>query len=173
MHEIHIYFYLFSFAEISTMIFKSYWPLTLVLLECVCYSTSTSIPKEVLDEVETNLLSLFGFRRRPRIDRSKVVIPEAMLRMYEKQIGHPYDTASIPRPGLHTMSANTVRSYTHIGRCFLYRTFSLAKKLVIWLYSVCPYKNYELIIWITSDNILITCTYVPIIRLRGTYRHII
>lgn len=86
------------------------------MLDFICWTTATSIPKEVLTEVETNLLTLFGFNKRPRVNRTKVIIPDAMLRLYEKQIGHPYDTASIPRPGLHTTSANTVRSFTHIGR---------------------------------------------------------
>lgn len=78
--------------------------------------TSTPVPKEVLVEVENNLLTLFGMQKKPKIDRSKIVIPEAMLRLYEQQIGHPYDTVAIPRPGLHTTSANTVRSFSHIGK---------------------------------------------------------
>lgn len=89
-----------------------------VLLDCVHWTTSSSqVPKEVLAEVENNLLSLFGFQKRPQVDRSKIVIPEAMLRLYEQQIGHPYDTIAIPRPGLHTNSANTIRSFSHIGKC--------------------------------------------------------
>lgn len=88
-----------------------------VLLDCARWSTSSSqVPKEVIVEVENNLLSLFGFRRRPKIDKTKIEIPEAMLRLYEQQIGQPYDTVAIPRPGLHTNSANTVRSFSHIGR---------------------------------------------------------
>lgn len=61
-------------------------------------------------------MSLFGFRKRPIVDRSKIVIPQAMLDMYERQMNHPLDTASIPRPGLHTKSANTIRSFTHVGK---------------------------------------------------------
>lgn len=73
-------------------------------------------PKEVKAEVETNLKNLFGFKQWPKIDKSKVVIPKAMLELYEKQTGFSLETASIPRKGWHTRSANTVRSFTHIGR---------------------------------------------------------
>ncbi|KAJ8953833.1 hypothetical protein NQ318_006683 [Aromia moschata] len=91
------------------------WLVILATLEC-CWKTSSSsnLPKEVLAEVETNLLSLFGFKNRPKVDKSKVYIPQAMLEMYEKQMGFPLDTASIPKRGFHTRSANTIRSFTHI-----------------------------------------------------------
>lgn len=95
-------------------------PLVIVVLLDFVHSipkaASTQIQKEVLVEVENNLLTLFGMHKKPEIDRSKVVIPEAMLRLYEKQIGHPYDTIAIPRPGLHTNTANTIRSFSHIGK---------------------------------------------------------
>ncbi|KAF5294025.1 hypothetical protein FQA39_LY13579 [Lamprigera yunnana] len=90
------------------------WLLAMVLLDSTWWTYSSSVPQEALAEVEANLLSLFGFRKRPRIDRSKVVIPQVMLDLYRKQTGHKLDTASIHRPGLHTKSANTVRSFTHI-----------------------------------------------------------
>lgn len=92
-----------------------YWLLT-VLLQFSWWGSTSSVPKETLEAVEANLMSLFGFRKRPNIDRSKVVIPKAMLDMYERQMGHPLDTSSIPRAGLHTQSANTIRSFTHVGR---------------------------------------------------------
>lgn len=89
----------------------------MVLLDSIWWACSSSVPKEALGEVEANLLSLFGFRKRPRIDKSKVVIPQVMLDLYRRQTGHQYiDSASIPRPGLHTKSANTVRSFTHVGK---------------------------------------------------------
>nr|CAH7765283.1 unnamed protein product [Callosobruchus chinensis] len=97
------------------------WFAILTALQCCrrTYSTSNSLsskdlPKEVLHQVETNLMSLFGFRTRPKVDRSKLVIPDAMLKMYEKQMGFPLDTASIPKVGWNTKGANTVRSFTHI-----------------------------------------------------------
>lgn len=90
------------------------WLLAMVLVDSTWWASSSSVPQEALAEVEANLLSLFGFRKRPRIDRAKVVIPQAMLDLYRRQTGHRLDTASIHRPGLHTKSANTVRSFTHI-----------------------------------------------------------
>lgn len=74
-----------------------------------------------LVEVEKNLLSLFGFNKRPNVDRSKVVIPEAMKQLYAEIMGHEIDSVNMPKPGLHTKSANTVRSFTHEGKhiCFI------------------------------------------------------
>lgn len=110
---------LFSLFQIdSIMLFRNLLgPLVIVvLLDFVrCSEASTPLPKVILDEVESNLLSLFGMQKKPKIDRSQIVIPDAMLRLYEEQIGHPYDTIAIPRPGMHTNSANTVRSFSHLG----------------------------------------------------------
>ncbi|KAJ1519320.1 hypothetical protein ONE63_004619 [Megalurothrips usitatus] len=69
-------------------------------------------PPEVLQTVEKNLLSLFGFQRRPR-PSGKVVIPEAMVRLYKQQTGMDLDTDALPLPGRLTRSANTVRSFPH------------------------------------------------------------
>lgn len=71
--------------------------------------------KEVLAEVETNLRTLFGFKGRPKVDRSKLVIPQALIDLYEEQSGSKLDITSINRPGLFTQTANTIRSYTHVG----------------------------------------------------------
>ncbi|KAK7868990.1 hypothetical protein R5R35_013909 [Gryllus longicercus] len=64
-------------------------------------------------EVEANLLALFGLKRRPRPNRSKVVVPEAMMELYRRQAGHP-DAPALSLPGKLTRSANTVRSFTHV-----------------------------------------------------------
>lgn len=77
-------------------------------------SSSSTMPKEVLAEVETNLRTLFGFKGRPKVDRSKLIIPQALIDMYEEQSGSKLDITSINRPGLFTQTANTIRSYTHI-----------------------------------------------------------
>lgn len=78
-------------------------------------SISTSKPDpETLVEIEKNLLSLFGFPKRPKIDRSKVVIPEAMKQLYAQIMGHDLvDSVNVPKEGLNTRNANTVRSFTH------------------------------------------------------------
>ncbi|XP_055639918.1 protein decapentaplegic isoform X2 [Toxorhynchites rutilus septentrionalis] len=67
-----------------------------------------------LVEIEKNLLSLFGFPKRPKIDRSKVVIPEAMKQLYAQIMGHDLvDSVNVPKEGLNTRNANTVRSFIH------------------------------------------------------------
>lgn len=70
---------------------------------------------ETLVQIEKNLLSLFGFNKRPKVDRSKVVIPEAMKQLYAEIMGHELESVNLPKPGLLTQSANTVRSFTHEG----------------------------------------------------------
>lgn len=87
-------------------------------------SDSNSKPDpEALVEIEKNLLSLFGFPKRPKIDRTKVVIPEAMKQLYAQIMGHDLvDSVNVPKEGLNTRNANTVRSFTHEGN-FLYFYF--------------------------------------------------
>ena len=84
--------------------------------------------REALVEIEKSLLSLFGFPKRPKVDRSKVVIPDAMKQLYAQIMGHDLvDSVNVPKPGLHTKNANTVRSFTHEGKylfSFLLFTFS-------------------------------------------------
>lgn len=68
-----------------------------------------------LVEIENSLLSLFNMKRPPKIDRSKIIIPEPMKKLYAEIMGHELDSVNIPKPGLLTKSANTVRSFTHKG----------------------------------------------------------
>lgn len=78
---------------------------------------------EQLAEIEKNLLSLFGFSKRPRIDRSKIVIPDAMKKLYEQITGHRLDTElNLPKRSkptsdeLHLNNINTIRSFIHEGK---------------------------------------------------------
>lgn len=79
-------------------------------------------------QIENNLLSLFGFKSRPKlIDRSKIVIPEAMKQLYAEIMGHELrESVNLPKPGLHSKSANTVRSFTHEGKPVLYLLFIIS-----------------------------------------------
>lgn len=71
---------------------------------------------DTLVKVQNTLLSAFGLKRRPKnLDRSKIVIPEAMKKLYAEIMGQELDSINIPKPGLHTKTANTVRSFTHQG----------------------------------------------------------
>lgn len=78
--------------------------------------TVQNINKEALQQVESNLLSLFGLNRRPKVNRKNIQIPKAMLDLYKLQTGQDVDTSMLPLPGRHTRSANTVRTFTHQGR---------------------------------------------------------
>ncbi|XP_037957400.1 protein decapentaplegic-like [Teleopsis dalmanni] len=68
---------------------------------------------KILVEIESSLLSLFNMKRPPTIDRSKIVIPDAMKELYEQIMGQEINSINIPKRGLLTQSANTVRSFTH------------------------------------------------------------
>lgn len=70
---------------------------------------------QTLVQIEKNLLSLFGFEKRPKVDRSKIVIPEAMKQLYAQIMGHELDSLDVPKADLHNKDANTIRSYTHEG----------------------------------------------------------
>ncbi|XP_055859119.1 protein decapentaplegic [Episyrphus balteatus] len=80
-------------------------------------TTSTVIAKkpdpDTLVEIENSLLSLFNMKKPPKIDRTKIIIPEAMKKLYAQIMGEEFDSVNIPKPGLLTKSANTVRSFTH------------------------------------------------------------
>ncbi|XP_023017517.1 decapentaplegic morphogen [Leptinotarsa decemlineata] len=91
-----------------------FWLVPLIIFECSCRTLSSNLPKDVLEQAEAGLLSLFGFKGRPKIDKSKVVIPQIMIDLYERQTGLRLDTTSIPKKGWRTETANTVRSFTHI-----------------------------------------------------------
>lgn len=71
---------------------------------------------QTLVQIEKNLLSLFGFEKRPKVDRSKIVIPEAMKKLYAQIMGHELDSLDVPKADLHNKDANTIRSYTHEGK---------------------------------------------------------
>lgn len=88
-------------------------------------ATTEKLPitdKETQIKVEKNLLTLFGMAKRPKpIDRSKIVIPQAMKALYAEIMGEELrETVNFPKPGLHTKSANTVRSFTHEGMYIFY-----------------------------------------------------
>ncbi|XP_066588844.1 protein decapentaplegic isoform X2 [Prorops nasuta] len=66
---------------------------------------------QVIAGVEANLLSLLGFSKRPR-PLGPAHVPDSLKKLYLKQ--NKIGMADIARPGLHTRSANTVRSFPHI-----------------------------------------------------------
>lgn len=68
--------------------------------------------------MENALLTMLGMRRRPNVDRTKIVIPEEMIKLYEEMSGSKLDSINIPKPGLHTQTANTMRGFTHEGKYY-------------------------------------------------------
>lgn len=68
-------------------------------------------------KIKETLHSMFDMpKRRKPVDRSKIVIPEVMWQMYQELTGiEQRESVHLPRPGLHTKSANIVRSFTHEG----------------------------------------------------------
>lgn len=102
---------------------------------------------QTLVQIEKNLLSLFGFEKRPKVDRSKIVIPEAMKKLYAQIMGHELDSLEVPKADLHNKDANTIRSYTHEGELENYIFFS--SKLYIKL----PLIYYW--VWNHLDNYIV------------------
>ncbi|KAJ6646796.1 Protein decapentaplegic [Pseudolycoriella hygida] len=79
-------------------------------------STDTVLEPDKLREVESSLISIFGMNGRPKIiDRTKIVIPEEILNLYNEQVTAPYtmDSVTFNKPGVHTQTANTMRSFQH------------------------------------------------------------
>lgn len=88
--------------------------------EAIETSEKVTLDHDTQIKVEKNLLSIFGMTKRPnQIDRTKVVIPDAMKALYAEIMGEELrESVNLPKPGLHTKSANTVRSFTHEGESF-------------------------------------------------------
>lgn len=82
-------------------------------------SKSQQKPKlsdEEFMELEKKLLTVLGFEKRPKVDRSKIIIPEFMKQLYQKIMNQNINSVNLPKPGMHTRNANTVRSFTHEGK---------------------------------------------------------
>lgn len=81
-------------------------------------ATNEKLDDETKVKVEKNLLSLFGMTKRPNpIDRKDIVIPESMKQLYAEMMGDELkESVNLPKPGLLTKSANTVRSFIHEGK---------------------------------------------------------
>jgi len=81
-----------------------------VLLVMQVYSVYSASPQEI----EAQLLSYLGMKRRPKPDN--LVIPEHMIKMYEQQSGLEFETTNFATAGKHTGSANTLRSLNCINK---------------------------------------------------------
>lgn len=116
----------------------------------------TKPDSETQVQIEKNLLSLFGMNSRPRsIDRSKVIIPEAMKQLYAEITGQELRTTNLPKPGLHTKSANTVRSFQHEGNCLFVPIYILQLFFFLLLIHLKPVRDLHirsLVDWWTQKS---------------------
>lgn len=69
--------------------------------------------EEVIAGMEASLLSLLGFTKRPR-PQGQAHIPKSLKELHARQ--NAIGIADIAKAGIHTRSANTVRSFPHIGK---------------------------------------------------------
>ncbi|XP_024887270.1 protein decapentaplegic-like [Temnothorax curvispinosus] len=68
---------------------------------------------QVIAGMEASLLSLLGLAKRPR-PQGQAYIPHSLRELYDRQ--NAIGIADIAKPGIHARSANTVRSFPHIGK---------------------------------------------------------
>lgn len=119
------------------------------ILAC-CWGRTLSIPQQLINEFKTAMLPLFGFKDRPKVDGTKFQVPETLKELYQKQIDYHLDTASIPLPGLHTQSANTIRSFTHVGKHLWHLLFKLSPKTFHMLANW--FKTSYISTWVLYDS---------------------
>ena len=84
--------------------------LALAICGAVTQVSANSSPQEV----EAQLLSYLGMKRRPK--PSNIVVPEFMIKMYEQQSGLEYETTNFATAGKLTGSANTLRSLNSVNK---------------------------------------------------------
>lgn len=75
------------------------------------------LDKETQSKMKNSLLTMFGMKKRPKpIDRTKIIIPDAMKSLFSEIVSEESsESVHLPKPGLLTDSANTVRSFVHEG----------------------------------------------------------
>lgn len=81
------------------------------------------LDKETKSKIEKSLLTLFGMKNRPKpIDRSKTFIPDAMKSLLSEIVDdESRESVHLPKLGLLTDSANTVRSFVHEGNSYYFQ----------------------------------------------------
>ncbi|XP_011168636.1 protein decapentaplegic [Solenopsis invicta] len=75
------------------------------------YYFGTKDRDQVIAGMEASLLSLLGFTKRPR-PQGQAHIPKSLRDLHARQ--NVIGVVDIAKPGIHTRSANTVRSFPHI-----------------------------------------------------------
>lgn len=67
--------------------------------------------EQAIAGMEASLLSLLGFAKRPK-PQGPAYVPESLKKLFVRQ--NSIGMADIAKPGIHTRSANTVRSFAHV-----------------------------------------------------------
>lgn len=72
--------------------------------------------EQAIAGMEASLLSLLGFAKRPK-PQGPAYVPDSLKKLFVKQ--NTIGMADIAKPGIHTRCANTVRSFSHVGKYIL------------------------------------------------------
>ncbi|XP_012222641.1 protein decapentaplegic isoform X2 [Linepithema humile] len=72
---------------------------------------NTESREQVIAGMEASLMSLMGITKRPK-PQGETYVPESLKKLHARQ--NSIGIADIAKPGLHTRSANTVRSFPHV-----------------------------------------------------------
>lgn len=108
--------------------------------EIVQVASTDNFEPDKLEQIEKSLISLLGMERRPKIvDRTKIVIPDELQDIFnEMMTGHyAMDSVSLPMPGVHAKSANTIRCFQHEGKQFFFK-----KKIDRQFFIFCAVAKY-------------------------------
>ena len=70
---------------------------------------------QTISDLEVNLLSLLGLKKRPK-STGLTHVPEELINLYIKQ--KEKNASNFIKPGTHI--ANTVRSFIHVGMFFIF-----------------------------------------------------
>lgn len=134
--------------------------LTCYILACCWEKSATTVPEHLVNEFKLTLLPIFGMTDPPKLNASeKVEIPQALKKLYNAQKHLEWDTASLPLPGMLTGSANTVRSYAHVGR-YLIIFCSIKDAVNMFINSIGTRRDlFELCNCPTFANIIFCCCF--------------
>lgn len=105
--------------------------LTILLQNCASLTEDdsgyTADEKQIMiQNLEKFMLTRLGIDKlKPVTTEDPLVVPDNLLQLYNNLRNMDQDTVAIPKHGIHSNTANTVRSYTHAGKRLI--TFSKFK----------------------------------------------
>ena len=87
--------------------------------------------KQAIAGIEASLLSSLGLTKRPK-PQGPAYVPDSLRKLFVKQ--NAIGMADIAKPGIHARSANTVRSFSHIGK-YIHENY-LKKRYIEKLFQI-------------------------------------